>query len=191
MSSLTKTYVTPEEYIAAERRAEYKSEYFDGEVFAMSGASRQHNLIVTNVVAELHRQLKQSACEVYPNDMRVQIPTTPNYFYPDAIVACEKPQFADNHFDTLLNPTVVVEVLSPSTELYDRGRKFEQYRKIASLQEYLLIAQDEYLVERYVRQPDNDWLLSEFNRVEDVVHLASVKCDLALGEIYRKVEFTG
>ena len=100
MSVQQHTYITPEEYLSFERQAEYKSEYFDGEVFAMSGASRQHNLIVTNVVAELHRQLKNSACEVYPNDMRVQIPTTPNYFYPDAIVVCEKPQFADNHFDT-------------------------------------------------------------------------------------------
>lgn len=191
MTSLPKTRLTPEEYLAFERQCEYKNEYYNGEVFAMTGASRRHNLITVNIGAELRQQLKNGPCEVYASEMRVQIPSTTNYFYPDVSVTCGEPQLADNYFDTLLNPTLVVEVLSPSTELFDRGRKFEQYRNIESLSEYLLVAQDKILVERYTRQPDGDWRLSLFSKAGDSVRLESVGCELAVSEIYSKVRFEG
>lgn len=189
MSSLPKTYLTPEEYLAFERRCEYKNEYFDGEIFAMTGASREHNLITVNIGRELSQQLKTRPCEAYISDMRVLIPRTTNYLYPDVVVVCGGPKFADSYLDTLTNPTLVVEVLSESTEVYDRGRKFEQYRKLESLREYLLVAQDKLLVERYLRQPGGGWLLSEFGRAEEALELPSIECRLLVGDIYHKVEF--
>lgn len=189
MSSLPKTYLTPEEYLAFERQCEYRNEYYDGEIFAMTGASRRHNLITVNISRELSQQLKNRPCEVYTTDMRVLIPETTSYTYPDVVVVCDEPRLADSYMDTLLNPTLLVEVLSPSTEVYDRGKKFEQYRKLESLAEYLLVAQDKMLVERYVRQADGGWLLSEFGRQEETVKLSSVECELALNEIYSKVRF--
>jgi Uma2 family endonuclease len=188
MSSQPKTYLTPEEYLAIERKAECKSEYFNGEMFAMVGASERHVLIVTNVVAELRGQLRRRPCTVYATDLRVRVSPTGLYTYPDVIVVCGQPQFADDQKDTLLNPTLIVEVLSESTKDYDRGGKFEHYRTLASLSEYVLIDQAKYHVEHFVRQPDNRWLLSETNRLEDTIHLLSVDCDLALAEVYDKVE---
>lgn len=181
--------ITPEEYLALERQAEEKSEYWDGEIFLMAGASREHNLIVTNVGRELSTQLLERPCEVYPGDMRVRIPKTARYVYPDASVVCGQPQFEDEEVDTLLNPTVVVQVLSPSTEAFDRGKKLDNYRTIPSLQECVLIAQDECHVYVYTRQPDNRWLLSEATQFDDVVPLTSIGCQLALTEVYRKVQF--
>jgi len=180
---------TPEEYLALERKAEYKSEYLAGEIFAMSGASRQHNLIAGNVFASLHAQFRNRPCEVYMGDMRVKVSPTGLYTYPDVVALCGEPQFDDEQKDTLLNPTVIIEVLSPSTEAYDRGSKFGHYRKLTSLVEYLLISQDEPHVEHYVRQADNQWLLSETSSVQDAVQLPSVNCSLVLAEIYEKVEF--
>jgi Uma2 family endonuclease len=188
MSSQPKTRLTPEEYLAIERKAEYKSEYFNGEMFAMAGASERHVLIVTNVVAELRGQLRQRPCTVYSTDLRVRVSPTALYTYPAVVVVCEQPQFADDQRDTLLNPTLIVEVLSESTKDYDRGEKFEQCRSLASLNEYVLIAQDKHHVEHFVRQPDNRWLLSETNWLEDTIHLSSIDCDLALIEVYDKVE---
>ena len=188
MSLQPKTYLTPEEYLALERKAEYKSEYLAGEMFAMSGASPRHVLIVTNVVAELRGQLKQRPCTVYSSDLRVKVSPTGLYTYPDVVVVCDQPQFADEQRDTLLNPTLIVEVLSESTKDYDRGEKFEHYRTLPSLSEYVLIAQDKYHVEHFVRQPDNRWLLSETNLLEDTIHLSSIACDLVLTEVYDKVE---
>jgi Uma2 family endonuclease len=135
MSLQTKTYISPEEYLALERKAEYKSEYFAGEMFAMSGASPRHVLIVTNVVAELRSQLKQRPCTVYSTDLRVRVSPTGFYTYPDVVVVCDQPQFADEQRDTLINPTFIVEVLSESTKDYDRGEKFEHYRTLVSLKE--------------------------------------------------------
>lgn len=188
MSSQPKTSITPEKYLAIERKAEYKSEYFNGEMFAMAGASERHALIVTNVVAELRGQLRHRPCTVYSTDLRVRVSPTGLYTYPDVIVVCGQAQFADDQKDTLLNPTLIVEVLSESTKDYDRGGKFEHYRTLASLSEYVLIAQDKYHVEHFVRQPDNRWLLSETNRLEDTIHLPSIDCALALTEVYDKVE---
>jgi Uma2 family endonuclease len=188
MSAQLKIRLTPEEYLAVERKAEYKSEYLAGEVFAMSGASEAHNLIAGNVFAALHAQLRKRPCKVYPSDMRVKVSATDLYTYPDVTVVCGEAQFDDDRQDTLLNPTVIVEVLSPSTEGYDRGAKFEHYRKLESLREYVLIAQDKHHVEHYVRQPDNQWLLSETDSLPDTIHLPSINCDLALADVYDKVD---
>jgi len=187
MSSVPKLRFTPEEYLALERRAEYRSEYFNGEIFAMAGASREHNLIAGNAFASLHAQLKGRRCEAYPGDMRVQVSQTGLYTYPDVVVVCGEPQFADAEVDTLLNPTLIVEVLSTTTEAYDRGSKFEQYCTLESLAEYVLIAQDRYRVERFVRQPDGQWLFSAANRLDQVISLASIDCRLPLAEVYDRL----
>ncbi|MCW5853299.1 MAG: Uma2 family endonuclease [Anaerolineae bacterium] len=189
MAALPRSQITPERYLAMDRQAATKNEYLDGEIVAMAGASLVHNLIVANVVGELRQQLRARPCRVYPSDVRVLIPTSGNYVYPDASVVCGEPKVADVHFDILLNPTLVVEVLSGATEAADRGKKFEGYRKLPSLQEYLLIAQDTARLERYVRQASGDWLLTEFNHLDDIVRLMSVECDLALAEVYNKVDF--
>lgn len=181
------TYLTPEEYLAFERRAEYKNEYIDGEIVAMTGASRRHNIIGVNISGELRQQLKGRPCERYVSDMRVRIPSKRMYTYPDVVVACDEPQFEDDDLDTLLNPTVIIEVLSVSTERYDRFKKFSFYRTIESLAEYVLVAQHEYRVEQYTKQPDGRWLLSDHRSLSDVVELASVQCTLALREVYDKV----
>ena len=187
MSSQIKTFLTPEEYLAIERKAEVRSEYFGGEMFMMTGASRAHNLIVGNLVATIHAQLKDRPCEVYSNDMRVRIPATGLYIYPDVIALCGESKFEDDYFDTLLNPTLIVEVLSPSTEAYDRGKKFKHYQQIDSLVEYLLVAQDSYMIEQYVRQSGSQWLYTEAHNQDDVVKLASIDCELALRDVYVKV----
>ncbi|MBI3951604.1 MAG: Uma2 family endonuclease [Acidobacteria bacterium] len=191
MSTQFKRHLTPEEYLAIERKAEYKSEYFNGEVFAMAGAGERHNLIVANLIMELGRQLKKRPCKVYPSDMRVKIPVTGLYTYPDVVVVCGEPMFEDEHKDTLLNPTVLIEVLSESTEAYDRGKKFEHYRSVESLSDYVLIAQDAPKIEHYVRQPGNLWLLSETSGSQDIVQIDSIQCELALTEVYDKVEMVG
>jgi len=188
MSSQTKQHYTPEEYLALERQAQCKSEYYAGEIFAMAGASRWHNLIVTNVVRELSLQLKGRPCTTYPSDMRVKISATGLYVYPDVTVVCGEAQFDDTQQDTLLNPTLIVEVLSDSTEAYDRGGKFAHYRKLDSLMAYVLITQTKPHIEHYVRQPDNRWLLAEADSVHDTVHLPAIDCHLALAEVYDKVD---
>ena len=179
---------TPEEYLALERKATQKSEYVNGQVFAMSGASRAHNLIAGNVYREISSQLKGRPCEAYVSDMRVKVSTTGLYSYPDVVAVCGEIRFDDEQKDTLLNPTVLVEVLSSSTEAYDRGEKFALYRRLESLQEYVLIAQDKVRVEHFVRQGDQ-WVLTEASNLDDTVHLASIGCRLALREVYDKVEF--
>jgi Uma2 family endonuclease len=187
MSRQVKTYITPDEYLALERAAEYKNEYVDGEIFAMTGASRKHNLIVTNAVRVLGSQLIDRPCEVYPGEMRVKAPASRAYVYPDVVVVCEEPRLEDDHFDTLLNPTLVVEVLSKSTESYNRLAKSAYYRTIESLIEYLLVSQEEYRVEQYVKQGDGRWLLSDVRSLESVVELKSIGCSLALVDVYKKV----
>ncbi|WP_394753825.1 Uma2 family endonuclease [Crenothrix sp.] len=183
---LKKTHYTTEDYLSLERNAPYKSEFHDGEIYAMMGASRQHNLIVFNIARELGLQLKNRPCEAYVNDMRVKAVTARSYHYPDITVVCGTPQFEDAHVDTLLNPTVLIEVLSPSTEAYDRGGKFAHYRKIASLCEYLLVTQDQPSIERYLRQGDI-WMLSETIELDATVSLESIGCTLSLREVYDKV----
>jgi Uma2 family endonuclease len=187
MSSQPTTYLTPEEYLAIERKAAYKSDYIDGGMVAMTGASRKHNLITSNITREISQQLRGRPCEGYASDMRVRVPSTRLYTYPDVVVVCGEPQFEDEQVDTLLNPMLIIEVLSESTELYDRGKKFGFYRTIESLAEYLLVAQDECKVEQYVKQPGGRWLLSDYRSLEDVVELSSIQCRLALKEVYDKI----
>ena len=154
MSIQTQPRISPEEYLAAERASEAKHEYLAGEVFAMVGASWEHNLIVTNLVRELSGQLKDRPCRVYASDMRVGVEVADLYAYPDIMISCSDDHFADTHFDTLLNPTVVIEVLSPSTEAYDRGEKFAHYRRLESLTNYLLVSQNRRRIEHFHREAD-------------------------------------
>ncbi len=177
---------TAEDYLTWERKQPDKHEYFQGEVFAMTGASREHNLLHTNVIRLLGNALLDQPCELYPSEMRVHVPATGLYTYPDVTVVCEEPRFQDTTFDTLLNPTVMFEILSDSTEAYDRGEKFENYRSLDSLRDYVLISQDRALVEHYARQTSGTWLLSTL-RAGGVLRLASIDCVLAVDEIYRKV----
>lgn len=187
MASQPKAGFTPEEYLKIDRQSEYRNEYFNGEIFAMTGASRRHNLISVNVAATLSNQLADRECEVYASDMRVKVNPTGLYTYPDVVVVCGPPQFDDEELDTLLNPTVIIEVLSKTTEGYDRGDKFEHYRSLASLAEVVLIAQDKHHVEQYGRQASGQWLLTETNNLQDRIILASIDCELPLSQIYRKV----
>ena len=178
------TYFTPEEYIALERKAEYKSEYFDGHIIAMSGASRAHNRITLDISTELNLRLRGKDCEVFSSDMRVRAGDSDAYFYPDAVVVCGKQEFEDNVLDTLLNPILVVEVLSP-----DRSEKFTRYKHIASLQEYLLVSQDSVRVEHH-RRHVAQWMLSHYRALEEVLLLPSIGCELSLRDIYRRVTFS-
>lgn len=187
MSSQRKTLMTPEEYLAAERKAETRSEYFGGEVFAMVGASKRHNLIAANIIRVLGNQLLERPCNVYPSDMRVKVSATGKYTYPDVVVACEPELFDDAENDTLLNPVVVIEVLSTSTEAYDRGKKFEQYQQIVSLTEYILVAQEPYRIEQYVRQSDKEWRYSEYHDAKDLIRIGVIGCEIALNDVYAKV----
>ena len=151
---------------------------------------RGHVLIVTNLVIELGSQLKKGPCRVFSTDLRVRVDTSGLYTYPDVVVICDAPEFSDDQRDTLMNPVLIIEVLSDSTKDYDRGGKFEQYRAIASFAEYLLIAQDRPHVEHYVRQIDGSWVLHETNRLEDTIQMKSVPCSLPLSDIYDKIEFS-
>ena len=190
MATQPRAFLTPEQYLELERKAEYKSEYFNGEMFAMAGAKEAHNLLVANLVAAIHRQIRERPCRVYPSDMRVHVNSTGLYTYPDVTGLCGERLFVDGQTDTLLNPGLIVEVLSPSTEAYDRGRKFEQYQSIGSLREYLLVASDRIHVDLYTRQPDDRWLLTSVNRPEDSLALDSVGARLTLSDLYEKVAFT-
>ncbi|HYH85075.1 MAG TPA: Uma2 family endonuclease [Pyrinomonadaceae bacterium] len=182
--------LTPEEYLAAERKAENKSELIDGEVVAMSGASRRHNLIAVNLTREISLQLKGRPCEAYASGMRVRAASANLYTYPDVSAVCGEPQFEDEHADTLLNPTLIVEVLSESTETFDRGKKFDSYRTIESLAEYLLVSQGAYRIEQHTKQADGRWLLSEYRSLHDAVVLSSIQCKLALREVYDKIKLS-
>ena len=175
-----------QEYLALERQSEGRHEYLDGEMFAMSGASRRHNRIVLNVGKGLDSALEDRGCDVFVSEMRV-LTADNKFFYPDVVAVCGEPRFADAEVDTLLNPDVIIEVLSPSTEDYDRGPKFAHYRSISSLREYVLVAQDRVQVEHYMRQPNDDWLpLVELDYLGQTLELPSVGCRLLLAAIYKR-----
>ena len=190
MKQLPETQLyTVEEYLALERKAESRHEYFSGEIVAMAGATREHILITGNIARRLGNQLDGSTCETYTNDMRVR--TTPSdYVYPDVIVVCDEPQFEDNEFDTLLNPTVVIEVLSKSTEArYQRGEKFSDYRGIVSVKDIVFASQYRIRVEHYVRQANGEWILHEATLPSETITLESIGCALTLAEIYERITF--
>lgn len=175
------------EYLALERRQQEKYEYYDGEIVLQAGASLAHNLTAANIIGILHQQLRSQSCTVLPGDMRVCTPEHKQYLYPDAMVVCGTPLFDDEYQDTIINPVVVIEVLSPSTELYDRGRKFQAYRTIPMMQEYLLVAQHTLRVERFTRQNDMMWLMTEYAQPDQMIELASISCVISLASIYEKV----
>lgn len=189
MSTETITYIAPDEYLAAERLAETRSEYIDGVVCAMPGASLNHIQITSNITAELSIQLRSRPCRVLAIDLKVRLPESQKFFYPDLSVVCGEPQFHDERRDIILNPLLVVEVLSPSTEAFDRGTKFQAYQTLESLKEYVLVSQDKPLIEQFVRQADGKWTYSASAGLESSLSLPSVECALNLSAVYDKVEF--
>jgi Uma2 family endonuclease len=186
MSSLPEYYVSPEEYLVLERNAEFKSEYMDGVIYAFAGGSKRHNLIVANLIITLGGQLKGRPCKVYPSDLKVRLLNSKRFFYPDVSVVCGDDEFADEEQDVILNPTLIVEVSSESTAAFDRGKKFLSYQQIPSVREYLLVSQDEILVEGYARQGNDTWLYTKVMGLEGSLTLPSIECELALKDVYDK-----
>lgn len=189
MSAVEKQTWTVEQYLETERASEEKHEYLNGEIYLMAGASPRHNKIQGNAFAALHTQLQGHPCDVYSSDQRVGVVSAKLYTYPDISIVCDPPQFDEVHHDTLLNPILIVEVLSPSTSNYDRSKKFWHYRTLDSLKEYVLIFQDVPRVERYLRQPSGDWLLTDAVGLDAVLELPSVQATLVLADVYRRVSF--
>ena len=188
MSALKDTYITPEQYLEIERQAEFKSEYFAGRMFAMAGGSLAHSTISINLSGMFWSQLRKKTCQAFNSDMKVCVNATGLYTYPDISVVCGEVRYFDGHRDMIENPLVIVEVLSPTTEGYDRGEKFAHYQEVPSLAEYLLVSQEAMRIEHYVRQDDNQWLLSNHFGPDAVVKIASIDCDLPLAEVYERVE---
>jgi len=184
---LAQPLATPAEYLAAERRSREKSEYVNGRIYAMAGATRAHNLIAGNLFAELRAQLRGRPCEAYVNDMRVKVQRTGMYIYPDVAALCGEPLLEDENLDTLLNPGVIVEVLSRSTESCDRGEKFAHYRRLDSLQEYVLVAQETARIEHFRRVGDH-WVLTEISGPDAELSLVSLGCVVKLADVYDRVE---
>jgi Uma2 family endonuclease len=187
MSTQPNIYLSPEEYLALERQAEFKSEYFNGSAYAMSGASLNHNKIVANIISELVQQLRGRPCSALPSDIKVRMPDSRKFFYPDVSVVCGEPQFHDERTDVILNPVLIIEVLSESTAAFDRGDKFQAYQQMESLKEYLLISQDKRVVEHYVRQTREVWNYTAAVGLESSLYLPSIECTLRLEAVYDKV----
>jgi Uma2 family endonuclease len=189
MAALPEFTWTEERYLAFERESDQKHEYLDMQIYDLAGASTNHNLIVGSAYAHLYNQLRKRPCFVYPSDMRLKVSKTRLYTYPDISIVCGTPQFDDEQKDTILNPIVLIEVLSPSTESYDRGKKFRHYRTLESLQEYVLIAQDSIQIEHYSRQADEQWLLNDISQPDASLDLRSIGCTLLAADMYEKVTF--
>lgn len=187
MAAEARTLLTEDEYLRLEREGDIRHEYLNGEILAMVGASKEHNRISTSTSFALYGQLRTRPCDLFSSDMRVKVRASGLYTYPDIVVTCGEPQFSDDMFDTLLNPTVIIEILSQSTEGYDRGKKFQHYQQLRSLKEYLLIAQDAYHVDHFVRQGEINWLLTGYDGPDATIHLPSIDCTLALADLYEKV----
>jgi len=181
--------LTESEYLEIERAADFRSEFFEGEMFAMAGGTPQHSLIATNLTAAFHNRLKTHACVPYNADLRIKIEATGLLTYPDLSVICGPLQLADGTDETVVNPTLLVEVLSDSTEAYDLGKRFEHYRHIRTLQEYLLVSQKEPRIEQFLRQPDARWLLNETAGLEASLELPSLRISISLAEVFAKVNF--
>lgn len=182
-------FISPEEYLEQERKATEKHEYYQGEVFAMSGTSLEHVIISRNVMIELGNKLKGKSCQPFGSDLRMHIPPNTLYTYPDLSIICGKPELTDEHFDTATNPTVLIEILSPSTRNYDMGIKFKLYRDIPTLKEYILVDSENVYVEKHTRQADNSWLLSEIKNTGDILKIESIQVTLALRDIYEGISF--
>jgi len=189
MSALAALSVTPEQYLEAEREADCKSEYFSGQIFAMAGASRRHNVLVGNLVRRLGNRLDGQPCETYPSDMKVLVQANGLYAYPDVTVVCGEPEFLDRDGDVLLNPLLIVEVLSESTQSYDRGAKRALYQALDSLQEYVLVSAGTPRVERFTRQDTGLWLYESVGGLDGEIRLESLNITLPLAEVYERVTF--
>jgi Uma2 family endonuclease len=187
MSAILKTYISEETYLEEERKATTKSEFYQGEIFAMAGATKEHNKIVASIIIAVGQFLKDRQCSIFPSDIRVHVEENTLYTYPDITIACEEEKYLDDTFDTLLNPTVLFEVLSPSTEDYDRGTKFKLYRAIPSLQNYVMISSTEMLAEVYTRSGDT-WILTTAKSKEDKIHISAIEYDLPLADVYAQVD---
>lgn len=179
--------LTVDEYLALERRSETKHEYYAGEIYAMAGASYAHGVLAMNLAATLHGLLKDSPCKPLMSDLRIRTRNT-LYTYPDVVVVCGTPKFTDDQNDTLTNPVVVIEVLSATTEGYDRGVKFASYRSIPSVAEYVLVSQDRMFVEHFAKQPGGQWLLTEYGQPDATVRFPVLNVGVLLSEIYAGVE---
>ncbi len=184
-----KPHFSARDYLLLERRAETKSEYLDGQIVSMVGGSLRHSLISGNLVGELGRRLRDSSCQVHPSDLRVRIVSANVYTYPDVTVVCGEPRLEDEQGDSLLNPLLVAEVLSPTTEAYDRGAKLRWYQTIESLSDYLLVSQTLPRIEHYARHGADGWLYTAAEGLDAIVPLASLGIELPLGEVYAKVVF--
>lgn len=179
--------ITPEQYLVLERDSDIRNEYYAGEIFAMAGAGREHNQISANIVRILGNQLLERPCSVFSSDMKVKIQELEKYTYPDIVIACEQEEYEDENNDVLLNPLVIIEILSDSTEAYDRGDKFAHYQIISSFTEYLLVSQYFCRVEKFLRRRDDSWIYTKYHSMEDAVKIEAVNCDLPVAEVYRKV----
>ncbi len=190
MSALPRYFVTEAEYLELERESDIKHEYFQGEMLAMAGASPNHILIATTIASRLFYQLEKRPCFVFQGDLRLKVSAINFQAYPDVVVVCGEPKYTDDKPPALLNPTLIIEVLSPSTEQYDRGKKFQRYWALESLQEYVLVAQDAPSIERFLRQANGDWLYTAAVGLNATLELASIQCSLALQDVYTKISFT-
>jgi Uma2 family endonuclease len=187
--ALKYNYLTADEYLEAERNASGKNELMNGKIITMTGASLKHNRIVSNLIGNIYPFLKGKSCEVFPSDMRVNIPTTNSFTYPDLTIVCGKPELLDDHFDNLLNPAVIIEVLSPSTESYDRGNKFFTYQQIPSLKEYILVDSTSCTVQTIVKKDDGLWQFDTITNLSATLIIQSIGQSIVLGDVYEGVEF--
>lgn len=190
MSALPRHFLTEEAYLELERDSDIKHEYFQGEMLAMAGASPNHIIIAGNLTTHLNMQLRERPCFVFQSDLRLKVSSLRFYSYPDITVVCGQPQYTEDKPESLLNPLLIMEVLSPSTEQYDRGKKFQRYQSLESLQEYVLVAQDSPYIERFLRQSSDEWLYLSAAGLEATIELASIQCTLALNDVYAKISFT-
>ena len=189
MDTIERNTITESEYLELERKADFKSEYYNGEIFAMAGATLIHNKIVSNLIFLFNQFLKDKPCDVYPSDLRLQVEKSGLYTYPDITIVCGKTELLDNKFDTLKNPTILIEVLSDSTEKYDRGQKFSFYREIPSLKEYILVSSKTMKIEKFKRLEDGNYLYIESNEHQPFP-IDSIKMNLNLEDAYNKIDWT-
>lgn len=184
---LQKQYYTKDEYLEMEAAAPYKSEYYGGEIFAMAGGTPAHSLICVNLIRRIAEAVDNKNCRCFESNMKLDIPAADAFVYPDIMAVCGEIRFAENTRDTITNPVLIVEVLSPGTESFDRGKKFEYYRSIPSLKEYVLVSQEKQIVEVYFRQEGGSWLYTVAEGTDKTVFLNSVEYEIALKDVYHKV----
>ena len=188
MQKPAKKYLTPDEYLELEQAAEFKSEYYQGEIFAFAGASINHNRIVGNLYSKLNHALTNKKCEAFMSDMRIWVKSKDLFTYPDVSVVCDKPQFYPDRDDTITNPLIIIEVLSESTKNYDRGEKFEFYRSITTFQEYVLIDQYKIHIEHFYIGVEGKWVLTEYNDIEDMLKLSKIDFQIPIIDVYHRVD---